>query len=173
MPKAGRWIKGIDHVALPFRDLDAATTYYDQLFGVTVVTNYIVDGRPLVRQVLMGQALLSMHQLGNGLDLVAAAPTPGSADLCLRWNAPIMTALACLAEFGVAVVEGPSPRTYSDGRASTSIYFRDLDGNLIELMAPASSGVEQPTADSHPETESGTRRLPSHGGMSLPAGQAK
>ena len=36
---------------------------------------------------------------------------------------------------GVEVIEGPAPRVSSDGRPAQSVYFRDPDGNLLELLA--------------------------------------
>jgi hypothetical protein len=36
---------------------------------------------------------------------------------------------------GVEVVAGPVRRTTADGRPSMSVYFRDGDGNLLELMS--------------------------------------
>ena len=34
----------------------------------------------------------------------------------------------------LAVVEGPVPRPAADGAPGRSVYFRDPDGNLIELL---------------------------------------
>jgi hypothetical protein len=35
------------------------------------------------------------------------------------------------------IIEGPVPRVAADGNIGSSIYFRDLDGNLVELLATA------------------------------------
>ena len=69
----------------------------------------------------------------------ATVPTPGSADLCFRYDGPVSAILATLAEHDVAVVDGPVPRPASDGSRGTSVYFRDLDGNLLELLTLAPS----------------------------------
>ena len=127
---------GIDHVAITVADVATTQAFYDRIFGTEVINDYVQDGRPLVRVVLVGgQGRLSLHQLGNGVDLVAAAPTPGSADICFRWASTIGEAAAHLAGHGVAVIDGPSPRRTADGLPAHSVYFRDPDGNLIELMA--------------------------------------
>jgi catechol 2,3-dioxygenase-like lactoylglutathione lyase family enzyme len=133
-------ISRIDHVALTFRDLEAAVDFYDRLFGVATIARHVVDGRLLVQQVLIGTAMISMHQHGNGITPVAGRPTPGSGDICLQWDAPVEAALALLAEHRLEPVAGPAPRTYSDGRPATSVYLRDIDGNLIELMAAPEEG---------------------------------
>ena len=40
-----------------------------------------------------------------------------------------------LKEDGVAVIEGPVPRPAADGTTGASVYFRDPDGNLLELLS--------------------------------------
>ncbi len=129
-------LQGIDHVAITVADVERTTAFYDQLFGTEVINEYAPGGRPAVRVVLLGgMARLSLHQLGNGVELVAARPTPGSADICFRWGGSITGASEHLSAQGVTVVDGPSPRRTADGLPAHSVYFRDPDGNLIELMA--------------------------------------
>jgi catechol 2,3-dioxygenase-like lactoylglutathione lyase family enzyme len=128
-------ITGYDHLAITVADIEATTLFYDRLFGIRRGAEYAPSGRPLHRQIFLGDTKLNLHQQGNGVDLVAKNPIPGSADVCFRWSRPIETAVALLTQNNVAIVDGPSPRSLSDGRPSKSVYFRDPDGNLIELMA--------------------------------------
>jgi catechol 2,3-dioxygenase-like lactoylglutathione lyase family enzyme len=128
-------ISGIDHIAITVSDLEAACRFYDRLFGAQTQVNYAPQGKPLVRQIALGGALLSVHQAGNGIELVARKPTIGSADICFRWDGGIASAVALLNEHGVEIIEGPVPRHTAGGLPSRSVYFRDLDANLIELMA--------------------------------------
>jgi catechol 2,3-dioxygenase-like lactoylglutathione lyase family enzyme len=128
-------ILGIDHIAITVSDLEAACRFYDRLFGARTQVNFAPQGKPLVRQIALGGALLSVHQAGNGIELVARKPTIGSADICFRWDGGIASAVALLNERGVEIIEGPVPRHTADGKPSQSVYFRDLDANLIELMA--------------------------------------
>jgi catechol 2,3-dioxygenase-like lactoylglutathione lyase family enzyme len=97
--------------------------------------DYAPGGRSLVRQIAVGGALLSIHHAGNGLELVARHPTVGGADLCLRWSGNIETAAELLREHGLPIIDRPSRRRTADGLPALSIYFRDPDGNLLELMA--------------------------------------
>jgi catechol 2,3-dioxygenase-like lactoylglutathione lyase family enzyme len=69
------------------------------------------------------------------MELVANRPTVGGADICLRWSGSIESAAELLRQHAVAIVDGPSRRRTVDGLASHSVYFRDPDGNLLELMA--------------------------------------
>ncbi len=75
---------------------------------------------------------INLHQVGHEFEPKAAAPTPGSADLCLISVDCLDTVLAHLTECGVSVEEGPVQRTGAIG-SITSVYFRDPDGNLVEI----------------------------------------
>ena len=57
---------------------------------------------------------------------------PGSADLCFIIDTPDQLALAELRQKGVAIIDGPIKRTGATG-VLVSVYFRDSDGNLIEV----------------------------------------
>ncbi len=127
---------GIDHVAITVADMDTACAFYDRLFGVKIVRDYAPNGRSFVRGIVLGgQTGMSLHQQGNGVELVARKPTPGAVDICFTWGGPIEAAVAHLGTHGVEIIEGPSPRTTARGLPAQSVYFRDPDGNLLELMA--------------------------------------
>jgi catechol 2,3-dioxygenase-like lactoylglutathione lyase family enzyme len=130
-------LKGIDHVAITVADVDVTCDYYDRLFGAKVVRDHKpTGGRTAVRVINIGGGVqLSVHQQGNGVELVAVKPTPGSADLCFGWGGTIEEAAAHLKRHDIVIVDGPSPRATNEGRPSKSVYFKDPDGNLIELMA--------------------------------------
>lgn len=128
-------ILGIDHVAFAAADLEATCAFYDRLFGARTHLDHAPNGKSLVRQIALGGALLSIHQAGNGHQLVARQPTVGSADICLRWSGTIDSAAELLRQHGIPVIAGPAKRRTADGLAAQSIYFRDPDGNLLELMA--------------------------------------
>jgi catechol 2,3-dioxygenase-like lactoylglutathione lyase family enzyme len=79
--------------------------------------------------------MLNIHRAGHSHPLVAARPTTGAVDICFRWNAPIDAAVETLAAAGVEIIEGPVARICSDAIEGRSVYFRDPDGNLIELLS--------------------------------------
>ncbi len=128
-------ILGIDHVAITVADLEATCKFYLAVFGGRPVAEIVEAGHATVRQILMGGALLSVHQSGNGRTLVARRPTVGAADICFTWGGSIESAADLLRRHHVPIIEGPEPRRSADGLPSQSVYFRDPDGNLIELMA--------------------------------------
>jgi catechol 2,3-dioxygenase-like lactoylglutathione lyase family enzyme len=128
-------ITGFDHVAITVADMEATCNWYGTLFGAWPVNEHAVDGKILIRQIAIGGALLSVHQSGNGVELVADRPTVGAADICFRWDGDIESASTLLRDHGVEIIEGPTPRRTADGLPSRSVYFRDPDGNLLKLMA--------------------------------------
>jgi catechol 2,3-dioxygenase-like lactoylglutathione lyase family enzyme len=128
-------VTGIDHVAIAAADLEASCHFYRTLFGARQLAECEPNGKVAVRQIALGGAVLSVHQAGNGLDLVARRPTVGAADICQRWSGSIESAASLLHECGIEIIEGPTPRRTADGLPSQSVYFRDPDGNLLELMA--------------------------------------
>lgn len=127
-------------MAFTAADLEATCAFYERLFAARKVAEHAADGKILVRQISVGHAVLSVHQAGNGLDLVARHPTVGAADFCLRWGGHIDEAAELLRAHGIGLVEGPVPRRSAAGRPSQSVYFRDPDGNLVELMAEECPG---------------------------------
>ena len=130
-------VDGYDHVAMTVADLEATCAFYDKLFGAETHVDFAPHGKSLVRQIKIGGAMVSVLQAGNGIALQARALIPGAVDICFRWSQPIETAAALLEKHNISIVDGPSSRKFSDGRDSVSVYFRDPDGNLIELMAAA------------------------------------
>ena len=127
-------ISGIDHVAITVADLDRTTAFYATVLDAEHVRDYEIDGRVMVRQFHIGGAMINVHQQGHSHPLVAGRPTPGSVDICFRWEGPIAVAEARLNRAGVAIEEGPVERHAANGAPGLSVYFRDPDGNLLELL---------------------------------------
>jgi catechol 2,3-dioxygenase-like lactoylglutathione lyase family enzyme len=85
-----------------------------------------------------GDQRLNVHGPGTDVrDLVAHDPVrPGNSDLCLEWPGPIEDAITHLSSHGVELEAGPVERTGARGRG-LSLYFRDPDGSLLELISYA------------------------------------
>ncbi|HRE13983.1 MAG TPA: hypothetical protein PLD37_07305, partial [Usitatibacteraceae bacterium] len=56
----------------------------------------------------------------------------GTGDFCLITRVPLDAVIAHLAACGVAIEQGPVPKTGATGPIR-SVYFRDPDGNLVEV----------------------------------------
>ncbi|OLB77776.1 MAG: VOC family virulence protein [Actinobacteria bacterium 13_2_20CM_2_71_6] len=118
---------GLDHLVLTVADLDATIRFYQRVLGMRPVV--FGDGR---HALSFGTSKINLHQAGRELSPRAARATPGSADLCLVAATPLPDVVAHLDREGVPVEEGPVARTGALG-PMTSFYFRDPDGNLIEV----------------------------------------
>ena len=129
-------VRGLDHVALTVADVPRTLDFYRRVLGAEVLYEDLWRaGRIPVVILQLGGSRLSIHPAARPAAPHARAPTPGAADLCFRWDGPLEAAAARLGAAGVAVEEGPVPRPAADGRAGASLYFRDPDGNLLELLS--------------------------------------
>jgi catechol 2,3-dioxygenase-like lactoylglutathione lyase family enzyme len=145
-------ITGLDHVALPMRDTDAMIAFYRGLgFDVEEL-------KPIVC-VRIGEQMINFHRPGiwehERFTLRAPAAVPPCGDLCFVWDGTVESAQAAFADLGAAIEEGPVERFGGRrGLSATSVYARDPDGNLVELMvydATSSRRSGQSTAvASHP-----------------------
>jgi catechol 2,3-dioxygenase-like lactoylglutathione lyase family enzyme len=129
-PAAGP-VAGLDHIALPLRDVDAMVRFYRAL-GLHVTEN------PYLVQVYAGDQMINFHRpevWQGGLDLRAHAATPPCGDVCFVWEGSVASLRSLLDGAGVEVVEGPVPREGGRRAAATSVYVRDPDGNLVEFLS--------------------------------------
>ena len=128
-------ITGVDHLVITCTDVDATIGFYERVLGAEqVFPDEWRSGRIPVAILRVGANALSLHRADAPAAPHAVHPTPGAVDLCFRWSGAISAAVAHLGANGVEVIEGPVPRIASDGSSAVSVYFRDLDGNLLELL---------------------------------------
>lgn len=128
-------ISGFDHLAITCNDVDASIAFYTSALGAELLLADLWHERKMPVAIMqIGANRLSLHQATAPAKPHAETPTPGSVDLCFRWVGPIDAAVEHLASNAVAVIEGPVPRPASNGERGMSVYFRDLDGNLLEFL---------------------------------------
>jgi catechol 2,3-dioxygenase-like lactoylglutathione lyase family enzyme len=120
-------VAALDHLVLTVADPEATAAFYQRVLDMTRVM--FGEGRLALH---FGAQKINLHPTTAPLAPHALKPTAGSADLCLRVDNQIEVTLAHLAACGVAVEQGPVIRTGALGPMQ-SVYFRDPDGNLIEL----------------------------------------
>jgi catechol 2,3-dioxygenase-like lactoylglutathione lyase family enzyme len=120
-------ISGLDHLVLTVDDIETTCDFYRQVLGMEVIT--FGDNRKALH---FGSQKINLHARGRELDPRAAHALPGSADLCLLCGDSMDQILSHLEESRVAIIEGPVRRTGACGPI-LSVYFRDPDGNLLEI----------------------------------------
>lgn len=81
---------------------------------------------------MFGQQKINLQEHGNEFEPKAKFPGPGLAELCFITTVPIEQVLGHLRNNEIEVLEGSVQRTGALG-SITSVYFRDPDGNLIEV----------------------------------------
>ena len=120
-------IDRIDHVVLTVFDVDRTIDFYARVLGMEPVT--FAGGR---RGLSFGRQKLNLHQAGREFEPKALKPAPGAIDLCFITETPLAQVTESLKDNGVAIIQGPVDKTGAMGPIK-SVYFRDPDGNLIEV----------------------------------------
>ena len=123
----------LDHVVVAVTDWERSNRFYSDVLGVEVVE--ISRGRYAYR--LADGQQLNVHGPGSSPVPRAADPVrPGNSDLCFVWEGTAEEAVAHLLAHGVSIELGPAKRN-GGGGDGTSVYFRDPDGSLLELISYA------------------------------------
>jgi catechol 2,3-dioxygenase-like lactoylglutathione lyase family enzyme len=120
----------LDHCVIAVSDWERSNRFYAEVLGAELVE--LAYARYAYR---FGDQQLNVHGPGSTPQPRAADPVrPGNSDLCFRWEGTAEEAVAHLAAHGVEVEEGPVERQGAAGRGR-SVYFRDPDGSLLELIS--------------------------------------
>jgi catechol 2,3-dioxygenase-like lactoylglutathione lyase family enzyme len=123
-------LTALDHVVVAVSEWERSNAFYRNVLGLDVVE--VEHGR--YAYVLPDGRRLNVHGPGSTPHPRAADPVrPGNSDLCFVWDGDAAGAVAHLERHGVAVELGPVARTGAGG-PGTSVYFRDPDGSLLELI---------------------------------------
>ena len=120
-------VVSLDHLVITVQDIPRAVKFYVEILGMTEVT--FGDNR---KALSYGQQKINLHKFGEEFEPKAAAPLPGSADLCFIIDVELEEFIEHLNENNIEILKGPIPRTGALG-AINSVYIRDPDQNLIEL----------------------------------------
>ncbi|EPR39367.1 Glyoxalase-like domain containing protein [Desulfovibrio sp. X2] len=127
---------GIDHLVLTVRDAARTIAFYEAALGIRGRRE---KGRAWLE---LGSATapqkINLHEEGREIAPHAQRPMPGAGDFCLVAPEPLEVILTRLTAAGVSVELGPVERMGAAG-PMRSLYFRDPDGNLVEVCEyPAS-----------------------------------
>jgi catechol 2,3-dioxygenase-like lactoylglutathione lyase family enzyme len=120
----------LDHVVIAVSDWERSNPFYRDVLGLDIVQ--VEYGR--YAYALPDGRRLNVHGPGSTPHPRSADPVrPGNSDLCFVWDGTVDEAVAHLERHDVDVELGPVERTGARG-AGTSLYFRDPDGSLLELI---------------------------------------
>ena len=121
----------LDHCVIHVTDWERSNAFYRDVLGAEIVP----VGNGWVYR--FGEMQLNVHGPGVAPHPVARLPVlPGGSDLCFVWSGPIAAAQAHLERNAVATEVGPVARRGARGDG-ISVYFRDPDGSLLELISYA------------------------------------
>jgi catechol 2,3-dioxygenase-like lactoylglutathione lyase family enzyme len=127
-------IKSIDHIVLVVADIATTCAFYERVLGLQPVE------RPAGRWSLQfGQNKISL-QAQHKVPVIARQTTRGSANFCLITDTPIEEVVEHLRACEVEIINGPAQKQGAIGPL-LSVYFYDMDGNLVEVSNPLSVEV--------------------------------
>ncbi len=120
----------LDHCVIAVTDWERSNRFYAGVLGAELVE--LDKGRWAYR---FGEQQLNVHGPGSEPHPRAVDPVrPGNSDLCFVWDGPIGAAVEHLHAQGVEAELGPVERLGARGTGQ-SVYFRDPDGSLLELIS--------------------------------------
>lgn len=131
-------VQRIDHLVLRVRDLYRSIVFYGDVLGCQVVRTREHLGLVHLRA---GASMIDLVAIDGTLGARGGAPAGAEGrnvdHLCLRIEPFDESALvAHLAGVGI-VPDGPAEMNFGAEGDGLSLYFRDPDGNTIELKGPA------------------------------------
>lgn len=120
-------LERLDHFVIPVTDVDAIAAFYVRVLGMEKIE--FGEGRVALK---FGQQKINLQPAGRFQGIAASRHEAGTADFCLISSTPVDDVITHLHASDITIIEGPSVRTGALGPIR-SVYFRDPDGNLVEI----------------------------------------
>jgi len=117
----------IDHIVLTVKSIQRTCKFYSEALGMNVLE--FGKGR---KALTFGKQKINLHEYGKEFEPKAVHACTGATDICLISETPIAIFISHLEKIGIDIIDGPTERTGATGTIN-SIYFRDPDGNLVEV----------------------------------------
>jgi catechol 2,3-dioxygenase-like lactoylglutathione lyase family enzyme len=128
---ASALIDRVDHLVLTVADIEATTVFYERALGMRREFFRGPQGQPR-HALLFGNQKINLQDRDTDTPTKAKVPTLGSGDFCLIAAVPLDEVIAHLRAQAIPLEAGPVPRRGALGPLR-SVYFRDPDGNLVEV----------------------------------------
>jgi len=121
----------LDHIVLTVSDIGESLRFYERALGFERDLFRGPEGQPRFA-LKFGDQKINLQDRATDTPTKAKQPTFGAADFCVIASIPLDDVIAHLRVIRVAIEAGPVARRGALG-PMRSIYFRDLDGNLVEV----------------------------------------
>jgi catechol 2,3-dioxygenase-like lactoylglutathione lyase family enzyme len=122
---SGFSVSGFDHIVLCVRDVAASCEFYRRVLGMEPR-----EERAGKWSLHFGEHKISLQDASSAPS-IARDTVPGSGNFCVISDTPVAEWRAHLEREGVAIV-GSGHRAGAVGTID-SLYFKDPDGNLVEV----------------------------------------
>ena len=120
-------IERIDHFVITVSDIDKTINFYKRVLGMSVIA--FANDRKALR---FGNQKINIHQAGKEVKPNAQNAAIGTADVCFISDRTLETVQNHLQSEHIHIEYGPIEQHGAVG-IMDSVYFRDPDGNLIEV----------------------------------------
>jgi catechol 2,3-dioxygenase-like lactoylglutathione lyase family enzyme len=121
----------LHHLVLTVSDVGESLRFYERALGFERDLFRGPQGQPRFA-LKFGQQKINLQDRSTETPTKAKQPTLGSGDFCVIASIPLGEVVEHLRVIGVAIEAGPVTRRGALGEMR-SIYFRDPDGNLVEV----------------------------------------
>ena len=132
-------VNRIDHLVLTVDNIESSVRFYQRALGLEHERFSGPNGEP--RHALkFGEQKINLQDRTTQTPTKARNPTFGAGDFCLLAAGSLDEVIAHLAAENIVLEAGPVDRRGALGPLR-SIYFRDPDGNLVEVAEYVTAGV--------------------------------
>ena len=129
-------LTGFDHIVLCVADVERTIEFYAKALGMQPR-----EERPGKWSLHFGANKISLQDARTAPD-IARDTVPGSGNYCVLTDEPVEQAAQTLRGLGIQIVAGPDERDGATGKI-LSVYFRDPDGNLVEVSNRLAPGAHK------------------------------
>lgn len=126
----------LDHIVLAVADVERTCRFYEFVLGMEPRQE-----RPGKWSLHFGPNKISLQDAVKSPS-IAGDTVPGSGNFCVLTDTPMDRVVAHLKSEGVTIIDGPGERAGATGPI-LSVYFKDPDGNLVEVSNRMKDGVAE------------------------------
>jgi catechol 2,3-dioxygenase-like lactoylglutathione lyase family enzyme len=119
-------MRALDHIVLCVKDVAETCRFYQRALNMEPR-----EAQPGRWSLHFGAHKISLQDAAAPPS-IARGTVPGSGNFCLLTDTPLDAVILHLRGAGIEIIDGPGERDGAAGKL-LSVYFRDPDGNLVEV----------------------------------------